>query len=239
MPSRIEDLDVENIHINTVAKTASASFLHSLKNKSQDVRHTHNLRDLANVVNDSKNTLIISGIRNPLDRNISYFFQTYSDNFYNNVKTAANEYRGEHCYVMSKEDLLKASPLELISIFLSQQIHFTFNEWFYEFFDVTKILDIAFDKKQGIKLYHLPNNNHVLLYTFESLGANELFIKSFFGINEFLHSNNSKQREYADKYQSFKRLLTLEPEYKSKLLSTPIMKYFYTNDEINSFFQKY
>ena len=67
------------------------------------------------------------------DRTFLVFFKLYSDNFYNNVRTAANEYRGEHCYVMSKEDLLKASPLELISIFLSQQIHFTFNEWFYEF----------------------------------------------------------------------------------------------------------
>ena len=52
----------------------------------------------------------------------------------------------EHCYVMSKEGLLKASPLELISIFLSQQIHFTFNEWFYEFFDETEVRQAAQDR---------------------------------------------------------------------------------------------
>ena len=90
MPPRIEDLDVENIHINT-GKNCERKLSPFIENKSQDVRHSHNLRDLANVVNDSKNTLIMSGIRNPLDRNISCFFQTYSDNFYNNVRTAANE----------------------------------------------------------------------------------------------------------------------------------------------------
>ena len=122
---------------------------------------------------------------------------------------------------------------------MRQKNHFTFNEWFYEFFQITNVLDIEFDKKNGIKIYHLPNNNHLMLYTFESLDRNELFIKSFFGINRFIHSNNSSDRPYDKKYTAFKRILTLDHEYKSRLLGTPIMKYFYSDEDIDAFFRRF
>ena len=239
MVSRVEELNITSVHINTVAKTASASFLHSLKKKYPKIHHGHNLLDFRNVVDKSENTLIISGIRNPLERNISYFFQTHSDNFYNDVKIRENDYKGEYCFVMSKEELLEASPLELIEAFKSQDYHITFNKWFYEFFDITGLLDVEFDKEKGIKLYNLPNNNRLLLYTFEKLKRNELFIRSLFGLSKFAHSNNTAKKYYKEKYSEVKRLLTLEPEYKIKLLRTPIMKYFYTDDDIESFFHRF
>ena len=243
MVSRIEDLNITNVHINTVAKTASSSFIYSIKNKYPNkypnIHHGHSLLDLKNVVEKCDNTLIISGIRNPLERNVSYFFQTFPHNYNNDVKTAANEYKGENCYVMSVEELLKSSTLELISAFINQKNHFTFNEWFYEFFYITNVIDIEFDKKNGIKIYNLPNNNHLMLYTFESLDRNELFIKSFFGINKFIHSNNSSERPYDKKYRAFKRILTLDHEYKSRLLRTPIMKYFYSDEDIDEFFRQF
>lgn len=43
--------------------------------------------------------MIVVGIRNPIDRNLSYLFQTYNDNFYNDVKTKTNKYNGEMCYI--------------------------------------------------------------------------------------------------------------------------------------------
>ena len=237
--SRIEELNITSVTINTVAKTASASFLHSLQSKYPTIHHGHSLIHLRNVIEKCEDTLIISGIRNPLERNVSYFFQTLSDNFHNDVKILENEYKGEYCFVMTKEEMLEASPLQLIVAFRNQKYHTSFNKWFYEFFDITKLLDVEFDKENGIKIYSLPNNNHLLLYTFEKLRRNELFLRSFFGINEFSHSNNAAQRYYSEKYSAFKRLLTLSPEYKIKLLRTPIMKYFYTDDEIESFFNRF
>ena len=194
MVSRVEELNITSVLINTVAKTASASFLHSLKTKYPKIHHGHSLLDLKNVIESRENTLIISGIRNPLERNISYFFQTFSDDFFNDVKMQENDYKGEYCYVMSKEELLEASPLELIEVFRNQDYHTTFNKWFYEFFDITGLLGVEFDKDNGIKIYNLPNNNHLLLYTFEKLKRNELFIRSFFGITKFAHANNSDNR---------------------------------------------
>ena len=239
MFARIEDLKIDNIHINTVAKTASASFLDSLKDKFPKIHHGHSLLDLADVIKNRRNTFIISGIRNPLDRNISYFFQTFADDFFNDVKISKNNYKGEYCFVMTKDELLNTNPLDLIKIFKSQQNHYTFNDWFYEFFSITKVLNEQFDKKNGIKIYQLPNNNHLMFYTLENLGANENFIKSFFGIKNFFHSNNSARRKDAEIYKVFKSLLTLDSDYKQKLLQTSIMKYFYTDPTIESFFQKY
>ena len=239
MFSRVEELGIKNLPINTVAKVASASFLHSLKDKYPKIHHGHSLFDMKNVIDHARDTLIISGIRNPLERNVSYFFQTFSDKFYNDVKILANNYKGEYCYVMSDDQMISTNPLELISIFMKQENHFTFNEWFYEFLTITNTIDEEFDKKNGIKIYNLPNNNYLLMYTFESLARNTLFINSFFGINKFLHSNNSSQRHYGSKYNMFKKLLSLEPDYKIRLLRTPIMKYFYSNEDIDKFFCKF
>ena len=54
---------------------------------------------LRDVLNNKSNCLIIVGIRNPIDRNLSYLFQTYKDKDYNDVKTKKNNYKGEFCYI--------------------------------------------------------------------------------------------------------------------------------------------
>ena len=115
---------------------------------------------------------------------------------------------------MSVAELLKSSTLELIFAFMNQKNHFTFNERFCKFFYITNVIHIGFDKKNGIKIYNLPNNNDLKFYTFESLDRNELFIKSFFGMNKLIYSDNSSERPYDKKYRAFKRLLTLDHEYK-------------------------
>lgn len=236
---RLEDLNVNKIYINTVAKVGSASFLHSLKAAGFDVHHGHSLAALKNTLDNEENCLIVSGIRNPLDRNLSYFFQTYSDKFFNDVKTAKNEYKGENCFVLEKDEINSISPIKIIDIFKIQKWHETFNDWFYEFLDITKIDFFEFDKKAGLSVYSLPNNNFLLFYVFEKLNVNTPFIEAFFGIKELTHANNSEERMYKNQYKIVKSLINFSETYKNSLLRTPIMNIFYEQKDIISFMEKY
>jgi len=137
--------------IITVAKVGSASFKKSLEQLGP-CPHSHNLLRLKNILKEGNRT-IISGIRNPIDRNLSYFFQTYGDNFFNSLKTQKNGYKGENCFV--KELVNETRPEEFIRQFFLQKNLYVFNDWFEEFLAMTEIS--SFDKESGLQLYELKN----------------------------------------------------------------------------------
>jgi len=228
-------LNIDRIRIITVAKVASSAFKHSL-NEKYKVSHGHSLQQLKNVIYEESNTLIISGIRNPLHRNVSYFFQTYSDEKNTGVLCKGNKYQGDKCYVMKKEKILDIATDEIIKLFFKQSWHFTFNSWFEEFFDLTRIDTVAFPKELGYMLFPMDNNNWVLFYTFEKFSENTAFFESFFDIPELKHTNNADDRIYKDKYKSIKESIVFPKSYKQKLLDTKIIKQFYSTDDIKQFY---
>ncbi len=228
------------VHIITVAKVGSSNFLHSMKNnKRYVIQHNHSLLNLKKTIDACTNTLIIVGIRNPIDRNLSYFFQTYSDDFYNTVKTKKNNYKGEYCYVCSNEELKKMDNNDLIKKYFDMKYHNTFNDWFSEFFEITGINKHSFDKEKGLQYYNLQSNNVIMFYTLEKLNKNENEICKFLKIKELLHSNDSNEKHYKHKYQEIKKQIKYSKPYLDSLLKTDIMSFFYTQEDIESFYKKY
>lgn len=227
---------IERVEVLTVAKVGSSDFLYSLRHK-WPTHHGHSTKRLQEVLDTGSNTLIVAGARNPLDRNLSYFFQTYSDDFYNDVRTAANAWRGEHCYVAAGEQLLRQSPSALIAQFLSQRNHWTFNEWWADFFAALPLRD--FDKQRGYQFYPLARGNVLLLYTLEKLSANNAALAAALGVQRILHCNNAQERAYAQAYQQAKDALVLSAEYKSTLLDTDVMRFFYTDADIEAFRRRF
>jgi hypothetical protein len=213
--------------IITVAKVGSASFKKSLEQLGP-CPHSHNLLRLKNILKEGNRT-IISGIRNPIDRNLSYFFQTYGDNFFNSLKTQKNGYKGENCFV--KELVNETRPEEFIRQFFLQKNLYVFNDWFEEFLAMTEIS--SFDKESGLQLYELKNNNTLLFYKLESLNKNLPEIKRHFGLDEWLTTNVGGKKKYGEIYAQAKEIIEYPDDYLDKLLNTSIMKMFYTEDEIS------
>lgn len=230
----------KSVHIITVAKVGSSNFLYSMKNNNRyAVKHNHSLLGLKNILDSCKNTLIIVGIRNPIDRNLSYFFQTYSDDFYNTVKTKKNNYKGEYCYVCPSGDLSKMNNDDLIKKYFNMDYHYTFNDWFYEFFEITGIDKLSFDKEKGLQYYNLPSNNLIMVYTLEKLSNNKREICEFLKIKDLFHSNNSNEKDYRNKYKEIKNSIEYPKSYLDNLLKTDIMNFFYNKEEIESIYKKY
>ena len=231
-------VDFNNIKIITIAKVGSSSFLYSLKNK-YSVEHGHSILKIKDVIERESNTLIICGIRNPLDRNLSYLFQTFDNHGYNDVKVDENEYKGENCYICEKAELLKMGEDEIIEEFFKKDYHLTFNYWFNEFFNITGINQYEFDKEKGYKIYNYKNNNTLLMYTLEKLNQNKKELCSIFKIRKLKHTNNSSKRYYKKIYSRVKNKIKFTKDYKDSLLDTEIMKYFYNDYSIHEFYNKY
>ena len=180
-------MNFNEVHVVTVAKVGSANFLHVCREKYKTY-HTHSLLHLKNILKNKKNILIIVGIRNPVDRNLSYLFQTFRNNFYNKVCTKKNNYKGENAFISDMN--LNSNIDKIIELFFQQSYHYTFNDWFQEFFDITNINQQNFDKKKGMKLYKLSNNNTVLIYTMEKLNDNKKNICELLNISNLTNINN-------------------------------------------------
>lgn len=231
----------ETVIVNTVAKVGSSNFKKCKYSQSTKIQHGHNLLTLKNTLNNKSNCLIIVGIRDPIERNLSYLFQTYTDKYYNHVRTKKNSYKGEFCYIPEVFDTtLKryARPEVIIDLYFKQKYHNTFNEWFEEFLDITKITN--FDKDKGVKFYKFPNNNTIMIYTMEKLTANNEYIKEQLGIvSDIENKNNSDYKRYSKIYKEVKKKIVYKKEYLDNLLNTDIMRLFYNENDINFFYSKY
>lgn len=225
------------VKIITVAKVGSANFLRCKYSQTEDKEHSHSLLNLQNTLNQQSNCLIIVGIRNPIDRNLSYLFQTYKNDLFNDVKTKNNNYKGEYCYISEMVENKFLSSEQIIDLYFKQKYHNTFNEWFEEFLEITKISN--FDKNKGIDFYNFSNNNTIMIYTMEKLSENEKYITDTLGITNFKNINNSENRPYYNIYNDVKQNIVYKKELLDNLLNTKIMHLFYNECDIKYFYSKY
>ncbi len=229
------DIKFKKVKIVTVAKVGSTDFSLSCK-KKYNTTHRHSLLYLREIIEKEKDTLIITGIRNPIDRNLSYFFQCYTDKQHNDVQTKKNNYNGELGIVNFN---LKTNTSTIIDLYFKKDMHNTFNDWFEELFEITNIYDKNFNKDKGLDFYSLPNNNTLMIYTLESLDSNKEEICKLLGITSLNNANIGEQKNYRDIYKKVKNEIIYKKEYIDNLLDTNIMKFFYNQSEIDEMYKKY
>lgn len=213
------------IAIITPAKVGSSSFLYSLKGVRSHVEHGHSLRRLRTILEESEPYLIIAGVRDPVARNLSYFFQTHRDNYRNDVKMLANNYQGEYCYIPSHVNDLKTD--QVIDFFLNWGQLYSLNDWMTEFLEITQIN--TFDQVQGYQFYERGPHT-LLVYTLEKLNENEETLKNYFGIPRLIHGNDAQKRDYASVYRAVKEEIIYPPKYLQILLDAPWLKIFYDSE---------
>lgn len=247
--NKSDKIKFSKVKIITVAKVGSANFLNCkysqlIYNKqNKDIFHGHNLLTLKNTLERDRNSLIIVGIRNPIDRNLSYLFQTSSNYYPNDVKMKKNNYRGQLAFIpgiFNKKQNSYNTPNKIIDLYFKNgyDYHNTFNDWFEEFLDITKINN--FDRNKGIDFYKFPNNNTLMFYTLEKLNENEKYIKEQLGISSNIKNiNDSNIRPWNKIYKEIKQKIVYKKEYLDNLLDTNIMRLFYSENDIKSFYSKY
>lgn len=166
------------------------------------------------------NLLIITVIRNPIDRNISAFWQNVDD----------------MC-----PDWKNLSTNEIINNFNQNYNHNHTDQWIKEYFKTININfdTFIFDTKNKFNEIKDDNNNTILISRYEDI---EFMINNVY--DKYLNVSNkkeniSKDKIYAEKYSDFKKQYKLPKELIKLYQNHDTTKKFYSEEEINLFISKY
>ena len=215
------------VFIFQMGKVASSSIHHSLKTQYPGaVGHAHHIGS-SNWVSEllyhwfkSGNQIkIISPVRDPISRNISSFFQDYSD------------------YTKKEFERLNLSTEKLIDNFINQYPHDTPLTWFDE--NIKKYFSIDIYETEfpetGSAVY-TANNASLLVFRVDlDDSLKEKAIQEFLEFDAFrlCNKNVSSNKEYYDTYKKFLNTIKLPESYLSKMKNSVYFNYFYTKDEID------
>jgi hypothetical protein len=175
-------------------------------------------RRLYNWVSDNKQLKIISPIRNPIDRNISFFFQ--------NLNKYTGSSNGESDFTIS----------ELIEIFLSKFDHDSPNR-FYKNDMMTNFSIDVFDSAFPDHGYKIYRKNNISLLVIKSELSNRIksnAIKKFVGLAhlDLKHENISQSKLYGSKYEKFKQELKIPSKYLDLICHSKYFTHFYSDISI-------
>jgi hypothetical protein len=98
-----------------------------------------------------------------------------------------------------------------------------------------------FPHQQGYEIYHGKNHSRLLLLRLEDLNrVGQKVFSDFLNLKDFelVRANVGEQKEYSDLYRDFKKI-PLPAAYLEKMYSSRYARQFYTDAEINGFYQKW
>lgn len=201
---------------NTLQLVHSKS--HNLDN--YQVYQIHGIECGEYFLNHYKNMLIITTVRNPLERNISAFWQ--------NIDTNCPQWKQ-----MSTEDI--------ITIFNNTYNHNLTDEWIKGFFEKTGIdfTEFSFDPFQKYVKKIVKNNNLMILSRFEDMDfVIDNVYNKYVKISK-LKKNAGENKKYSSKYKDFKEKYRLPKNLLEIYKNQETLQKFYSEAELNTFFNKY
>lgn len=178
------------------------------------------------IINNQQPYKIISLFRNPVDRNLSAFFDAFK--LYTGVMPM--NYKG--------------SMSMLKDIYFQKLPHLYPINWFSkQFFSGTgiNIYDHAFDKEKKYSIYQYENVELLMMDCYLEDKEKERLISEFTKINNFSISNTNvtSESKSADLYKNFKNEVRFDKGYLDSLLDTPYVKHFFNEEDKEKTYNKW
>jgi len=245
---------VRPIAVYTMAKVASSSIYHSIKDQTDlPVYHIHSLdhqkirsseilckqrgiipasRQVGHLlyskkIQKQKPLIILSTVRDPISRNISAFF----DGFYFHVGKSSNE------WIESIDHLTQ-------QYFIKQMNHTYPLQWFDDEFKKMTTVDVyktEFNHEDKYTIINYKNLNILILRVDLKDQLKTNLIKEMIGLDNFtLNAKNvSATKSYATLYKKFIAEVKLPKQYVESMLESKYAKHFYSDEERNTLYIKY
>jgi hypothetical protein len=177
----------------------------------------------------SKEVKIITLVRDPLERNISMYFQGLP--FYISKK-----------YIIDKSVIRGEGKAVLLDAFTDVFNHSYCLDWFdNELYPLTGI-DVyrePFDDKAGFNIYR-KNNFSVCLVRLDKLSSLTAEISNFLGVNvALLNDNRGEEKWYSPLKKEFDNSFIPSDEYLDFMYGSRLAKHFFSNEELLSFRDRY
>lgn len=221
------------VFIYQMGKVASSSIHYSLKKQYPGaVGHAHHIGSsnwvselLYQWYKNGNQLKIISPVRDPISRNISSFFQHYSD------------------YTKKEFEQLNLDTEKLIDEFISQYTHDVPLTWFDD--NIKKYFDVdVYDTKFPATGFSVCSSQNVSVLVFRvdlDDALKEKAIQEFLDFKSFRlrNKNVSTNKEYYDMYKKFIDKIKLPDKYLLKMKSSKYFNHFYNKDEIDKIILKW
>ncbi|MEY8214076.1 MAG: putative capsular polysaccharide synthesis family protein [Colwellia sp.] len=166
---------------------------------------------------------IITLYRDPVARNISAFFEQF--------------------HHLSERSVVEYDITELIDMFWEYTNHSAPIDWFD--LELKRVMGVDiyqhdFDKSLGFLQFEYDKYK-VLVIQMEKLSKLSGEIANFVTLPSFQVSstNRSDKKVYAEVYRQFKKEISFPRSYLDKMYDTKAVKYFYTNEMISEFYEKW
>ena len=199
---------------------------------------------------------IITGVREPISRDLSLFFQGSDADIWPLV-----HYGNSWIYLFgdySKKSKLDSQTLKERICTFEKSLDYSFehlgkeitknkaDEFSWFDYEIKALLDVdiynyPFDKEKGYSIIE-QDNIQVLVYKCEKLNQLENFIGEFLNKPDFSlkNANQGEEKVYSYMYKRFKEEVKLNKEYFDYYYAdNPKLKHFYTDSEIEQFKQKW
>ena len=222
------------------AKVGTTSIYDSLLSAGIPARHLHSVtgdKIIHTLLEHPQTVKILSGVREPLSRDLSAFFQTQAGFFeYDSTKGDFN----------NRVESMMSILWETARNFGNGGIcayGYSFG-WYDDEFKNKLGIDIfeqPFDKEKGYTIYK-KGSVEIFLYRLENLNSLESEIQNFIGRDDFrlLHTNNAEEKNISFIYKGLKEKYQFPKGYvKLYYDDNERMDYFYTKEEQRQFLEKW
>ena len=183
-------------------------------------------------IKGQKSIKIITGVREPIARNISWFFQIID------CACVFPEF-----FIKYEKGLITMD--DIIKKFWSQNfVYGKQYDWFEEELEAVFGIDIAsidFPKEKGYAIANFPDRNiELLVLKLEKLDSClKEALETFLEV-ENLNCERLDPADFLDEndyliYENLRKSLTFSDEYLEEIYDQPLVRHFYTDEEINKF----
>jgi hypothetical protein len=183
-------------------------------------------------IKGQKSIKIITGVREPIARNISWFFQIID------CACVFPEF-----FIKYEKGLITMD--DIIKKFWSQNfVYGKQYDWFEEELEAVFGIDIAsidFPKEKGYAIANFPDRNiELLVLKLEKLDSClKEALETFLEV-ENLNCERLDRADFLDEndyliYENLRKSLTFSDEYLEEIYDQPLVRHFYTDEEINKF----
>lgn len=169
---------------------------------------------------------IITTIREPIERNISAFFEVFR--YYNNIN--ASDYKGDATFLQAQ--FLKLVPHDYPLTWLDDELKKMLN---------INVFNSPFEVQKKYQIYQKENIDLLLMRVDLSDTEKEQQVQELLGVSKLKleRHNIGNQKDYAKLYKTFKSQLELPQSYVEKMLTSKYCKHFYSMEERQKIFEKW
>lgn len=178
------------------------------------------------IIKPNKSCKIITVFRDPIERNLSAFFDAFE--YY--IGTSPKNYRG--------------SISELIDCYHNKLPHNYAIEWFDEIFERDTGINLyqkPFDKTKSFEQYQQGKYELLVMNSAIDNRLKANLIRAFIGTNSFQleNVNITEESSKGTLYKAFKKKIRFNKKYLDNLLQSKYSQHFFSSDEIEGAYKKW